>query len=192
MASIPPISIESLQLVSSGRIFYLIWAIVIAAPPLSYNLLDARMGRPMRALRRGNVLVESLGIKLRSRMTPLDNDLLGRHPRLRAGMLRGALKLDRAEEASARDEELHQLRRIGLGDDPFAFAGNLPLGKQRLLEIARALAADHPSRRARHGIRDGAGGPDRRHAFRFETLRGVTCRDTGHPRVQEAYLGSVA
>ena len=35
-----------------------------------------------------------------------------------------------------------QLDASGLGDKPFELAGNLPLGNQRILEIARALAAD--------------------------------------------------
>ena len=39
-------------------------------------------------------------------------------------------------------EALLQLERVGLGDKPFELAGNLPLGNQRILEIARALAAD--------------------------------------------------
>ena len=47
-----------------------------------------------------------------------------------------------AEEARARSEALAQLRRVGLGDSANELAGNLPLGSQRLLEIARALAAD--------------------------------------------------
>jgi branched-chain amino acid transport system permease protein len=37
---------------------------------------------------------------------------------------------------------MQQLERVGLGARPFELAGNLPLGNQRLLEIARALAAD--------------------------------------------------
>jgi branched-chain amino acid transport system permease protein len=35
-----------------------------------------------------------------------------------------------------------QLKRVGLDGRAFDLAGNLPLGNQRLLEIARALAAD--------------------------------------------------
>jgi len=31
---------------------------------------------------------------------------------------------------------------VGLGDDPYDLAGNLSLGRQRVLEVARALAAD--------------------------------------------------
>jgi len=81
-------------------------------------------------------------VKLRPRMTLLDNVLLGTHSRTRTGLLAGALRLNQAEEASARYEALQQLERVGLGDKPFELAGNLPLGNQRVLEIARALAAD--------------------------------------------------
>jgi branched-chain amino acid transport system permease protein len=81
-------------------------------------------------------------VKLRPNMTLLDNVLLGAYPRTRAGFLSGALRLDRAEEAAARAEALQQLRRVGLGDKYSDLAGNLPLGQQRLLEVARALTAD--------------------------------------------------
>ena len=81
-------------------------------------------------------------VKLRPRMTLLDNVLLGTYARTRTGLIAGALHLNQAEEASARYEALQQLERVGLGDKPFELAGNLPLGNQRVLEIARALAAD--------------------------------------------------
>ena len=81
-------------------------------------------------------------VKLRRSMTALDNVMLGAYPRTRAGFVAGAFRLDRAEEARARSEALAQLRRVGLGDSANELAGNLPLGSQRLLEIARALAAD--------------------------------------------------
>ena len=55
---------------------------------------------------------------------------------------RGALRLDRAEERQIAAEALRQLERIGLGDRAHELAGSLPLGTQRILEIARALAAD--------------------------------------------------
>ena len=81
-------------------------------------------------------------VKLRPRMSVLDNVMLGAHLRTRSGLVSGMLRLDRAEEASARREAMRQLKRVGLGDHAFDPAGNLPLGKQRLVEIARALAAD--------------------------------------------------
>jgi branched-chain amino acid transport system permease protein len=81
-------------------------------------------------------------VKLRPNMTLLDNVLLGTYPRTRSGFFAGAFRLDRAEENAARAEALRQLQRVGLGDKFGDHAGNLPLGQQRLLEVARALATD--------------------------------------------------
>jgi branched-chain amino acid transport system permease protein len=81
-------------------------------------------------------------VKLRPNMTLIDNVLLGAYPRTHAGFFAGALRLDRGEERSARFEALHQLERVGLGERFGELAGNLPLGQQRLLEVARALAAN--------------------------------------------------
>ena len=81
-------------------------------------------------------------VKLRPNMTLLDNVLLGTYPRTRTGFFAGALRLDRSEERSARTEALRQLQRVGLGEKFGELAGNLPLGQQRLLEVARALATD--------------------------------------------------
>jgi ABC-type branched-subunit amino acid transport system ATPase component/ABC-type branched-subunit amino acid transport system permease subunit len=81
-------------------------------------------------------------VKLRPRMTLLDNVALGAHGRGRSGFLKGALKLGRAEERAIRAEAARQLARVGLGGKPHERAGSLPLGEQRLLEVARALAAD--------------------------------------------------
>jgi branched-chain amino acid transport system permease protein len=80
--------------------------------------------------------------KLRADMTLLDTVLLGTYGRTVSGFVAGALRLDRAEEARAAAEAMWQLQRVGLADRAFEFAGNLPLGHQRLLEIARALAAE--------------------------------------------------
>jgi branched-chain amino acid transport system permease protein len=81
-------------------------------------------------------------VKLRPNMTLLENVLLGTYGRTRSGFLAGALRLDRREELSARAEALRQLERVGLAGRFGELAGNLPLGQQRLLEVARALAAD--------------------------------------------------
>jgi branched-chain amino acid transport system permease protein len=81
-------------------------------------------------------------VKLRPRMSLIDNVLLGAYSRTHAGFFAGALRLDRAEEERARSEAIRQLERVGLGTRPYELAGNLPLGNQRLLELARALAAD--------------------------------------------------
>ncbi len=81
-------------------------------------------------------------VKLRPTMSLIDNVVLGAYLRTRSGFLSGALALDGAEERQARHEAMQQLRRVGLGDTPYELAGNLPLGRQRILEVARALAAD--------------------------------------------------
>ena len=59
-----------------------------------------------------------------------------------AGILRSALRLDRDEERRARAEAARAIARVGLAQHFDAPAGSLPLGKQRIVEIARALASD--------------------------------------------------
>jgi ABC-type branched-subunit amino acid transport system ATPase component/ABC-type branched-subunit amino acid transport system permease subunit len=81
-------------------------------------------------------------VKLRPTMSLIDNVLLGTYSRTRSGFLKGMLRLDRAEEARTRHEAWLQLKRVGLDFDPDGSAGNLPIGRQRILEVARALAAD--------------------------------------------------
>jgi ABC-type branched-subunit amino acid transport system ATPase component len=73
----------------------------------------------------------------------LDNVLVGEHARLRHGLVSGALGLPavRREEAAARQRARDLLRRLGLDSADDVEAGRLPLGLQKRLEIARALAA---------------------------------------------------
>ena len=72
----------------------------------------------------------------------LDNVALGAYLRGSAGFVRAALRLDRHEEARVIAEAATQVGRVGLAAHLHAPAGSLPLGQQRLVEIARALAAD--------------------------------------------------
>ena len=81
-------------------------------------------------------------VKLRPHMSLLDNVALGAHARAGAGLVAAGLRMDRREEAQIMAEARHQLARIGLADHADELAGSLPLGTQRILEIARALAAD--------------------------------------------------
>ena len=81
-------------------------------------------------------------VKLRPQMSLLDNVALGAHGRVRAGLVAAGLRLDRRAEAQILDEARRQLARMGLAERAHELAGSLPLGMQRLLEIARALAAD--------------------------------------------------
>lgn len=83
-------------------------------------------------------------VQLFGHMTVLENVMVGRHVRTRAGLLAAALRLpwSRREEAVIRARSLEWLDFVGLPDRAHDLAANLPLGHQRLLEIARALATD--------------------------------------------------
>src|SRR6266540_3213428 len=81
-------------------------------------------------------------VKLIGSMSVLDNVALGAYLRSEAGVLRAALKLDRAEEARIKAEAARQIARCRLDAHTFDAAGSLALGRQRVVEIARALAAD--------------------------------------------------
>ena len=77
-------------------------------------------------------------------MTVLENVMVGRHLRSRTGFLASALRLPAvaAEERRTRDRALGFLAMVGLETRADPLASSLPFGQQRLLEIARALAAE--------------------------------------------------
>jgi branched-chain amino acid transport system permease protein len=81
-------------------------------------------------------------VRLIPQMTVLNNVALGAYLRGTSGVVRAALKFDRAEEARTRAEAARAIARVGLAAQTHDSAGSLPLGKQRIVEIARALAAD--------------------------------------------------
>ncbi|HSV47207.1 MAG TPA: branched-chain amino acid ABC transporter ATP-binding protein/permease [Ramlibacter sp.] len=99
-------------------------------------------GLPQREIARRGMARTFQHVKLRPHMSLLDNVALGAHARARCGVLRAGLRLDRREEAQIQADAHDQLERIGLGGRAHELAGSLPLGTQRILEIARALAAD--------------------------------------------------
>jgi branched-chain amino acid transport system permease protein len=81
-------------------------------------------------------------VQLLPTMTVLENVAIGAHRRLGVGSLRAMLKLDRADEARLLHEAARALEQVGLKDLMHEQAGNLALGQQRILEIARALCCD--------------------------------------------------
>ncbi|MDB5874039.1 MAG: amino acid/amide transporter ATP-binding protein 1, family / amino acid/amide [Ramlibacter sp.] len=81
-------------------------------------------------------------VKMIPDMTVLENVALGAHTRGHKGALAAMARLDRAEEQTLFKEAQRQLERIGMGPHLHEMAGNLAMGPQRLLEIARALCTD--------------------------------------------------
>jgi branched-chain amino acid transport system ATP-binding protein len=77
-------------------------------------------------------------------MTVLENVMIGRHCRTSA-RIAGAVFRGKAtirEEKATVDSSYRILEKIGIAQYVNEFAGNLPYGAQRLLEIARALATE--------------------------------------------------
>jgi ABC-type branched-subunit amino acid transport system ATPase component/ABC-type branched-subunit amino acid transport system permease subunit len=120
--------------------------LISGALPLSsgcVEFLGQRIdGLPPHAISRLGLARTFQHVKLIPAMTAVENAALGAHTRGNGGMLRAALRLDRGEEAQLLGEGARNLERVGLQGQFEILAGNLPLGKQRLLEIARALAGD--------------------------------------------------
>jgi ABC-type branched-subunit amino acid transport system ATPase component len=81
-------------------------------------------------------------VQLFGNMTVIENVMMGRYRHERAGFIRSALGLTHQEEEQTRAAALRRLKRVGLADKADFPAGSLPLGEQRLLELARALAAE--------------------------------------------------
>jgi branched-chain amino acid transport system ATP-binding protein len=83
-------------------------------------------------------------VQLFGHMTVIENVMVGRHIRSRAGLLAGACRLPwaRREEAAIRQQAEEWLEFVGLAERRHELAANLPLGHQKLLEIARALATE--------------------------------------------------
>lgn len=79
-------------------------------------------------------------IRLWKTQTVFDNVLIAKHMRRSSGFFSATFRGNRKEEARQREEVLELLRIVGLEDVKDELATSLPYGKQRRLEIARALA----------------------------------------------------
>jgi branched-chain amino acid transport system ATP-binding protein len=98
---------------------------------------------PERLARRGLVRTFQ-NIELFGGMTVRENVMVGMHTKSTSGLLACALKMpwSVAEERRMREGALKWLEFTGITDLADVTAGNLPFGKGRLLEIARALALE--------------------------------------------------
>ena len=100
-------------------------------------------GRKPHVFARAGATRTFQNLQIFSSATVLGNVMVGRHLRSRTGLLGAALVLpargeERAVEASARE----LLDLLDLGPDADRLAADLPFGRQRLVEVARALALE--------------------------------------------------
>ena len=79
-------------------------------------------------------------IRLFSSMTAFENVLTAMHVRRTSNLFTATFRLNRKEEQAQREKALELLRIVGLEREKDELATSLPYGKQRRLEIARALA----------------------------------------------------
>ena len=81
-------------------------------------------------------------IRLFRSQTAFENVLIGTHLRRTSNFLTATLRLNMKEEKAMREKAMNLLEIVGLADVANELATSLPYGKQRRLEIARALATD--------------------------------------------------
>ncbi|HEY1933923.1 MAG TPA: branched-chain amino acid ABC transporter ATP-binding protein/permease [Acetobacteraceae bacterium] len=104
------------------------------------RLFGARAGHlPPRRVAALGVARTFQHVRLLPTRSVLENIALGAHLSGRAGVLRAMLRLDRVEEAGLLHDARAQAERVGFGAVLDTPAGDLPLGRQRVVEIARAL-----------------------------------------------------
>jgi branched-chain amino acid transport system permease protein len=103
---------------------------------------DAITGLPPQAIARRGIGRSFQHVRLVAGMSVIENVALGCHLRGHAGPLAAVLRRDRTEEARLFAEAARQLERVGLAEEADKPAGTLALGRQRIVEIARALCLD--------------------------------------------------
>ena len=81
-------------------------------------------------------------IRLFSSMTAFENVLTAMHVRRTSNLFTATFRLNHKEEQAQRERALELLRIVGLEAEKDELATSLPYGKQRRLEIARALATE--------------------------------------------------
>ncbi|HQK93080.1 MAG TPA: ABC transporter ATP-binding protein [Armatimonadota bacterium] len=122
--------------------------VITGAVPLTAGrvLLEGRdiTGLPMHRVARLGVARTFQNIRLFREMSVVENVMVGRHARGRSGILSAVLRLPstRREDSTLLDRAMAYLELVGLAGRWQQPAGALTTGQQRLLELARALAAE--------------------------------------------------
>ena len=124
----------------------------------SVSLLGQAMaGKPSRAFAALGLGRTFQHVRLLGQRSVLENVAVGAHLRGHRGWLSAMLRRDRHEEAALLAEARRQIERCGLTQYIDTPAASLPLGQQRIVEIARALAGqpsvlllDEPAAGLRH------------------------------------------
>lgn len=117
------------------------------APPTSGTIYFGTRditGMPPHSITKLGMARTFQNIRLFGGMTVLENVLVGRHSRTRAGVLGAIIRMGwvKDEERGMREKAAEILRFVGLWEFREEWAVNLPYGFQRRLEIARAIAAE--------------------------------------------------
>jgi branched-chain amino acid transport system ATP-binding protein len=106
-------------------------------------------GEPLSGLKPHQVAARGIArtfqtVELFGKMTVLENVMLGRHLKSRKGLISAAFRLPGVlrEEADVKTRSLSLLETVGITEYAHMKAANLPLGEQKLLEVARALAGE--------------------------------------------------
>lgn len=81
-------------------------------------------------------------IRLFKELTVLENVLIAKHMRMKANIFADTFLLNWKEEKKMKEDSLELLRILDLYDVKDEISSSLPYGKQRHLEIARALATE--------------------------------------------------
>jgi branched-chain amino acid transport system ATP-binding protein len=121
-------------------------------PPTEGDVILTPPGQPARrlnGLKPHRITEQGLArtfqnIRLFPKMTVLENVMIGRHCRTRAQVFGAIFRTPRTnrEERAIVDSSRALLAKMGLSAQAEEFAGNLPYGAQRRLEMARALATE--------------------------------------------------
>src|SRR5690606_30790591 len=113
------------------------------AGEFTFNGMNLRGQKPYRVVEAG-IARTFQNIRLFGNMTALENVMVGRHVRTKAGAFGAILRTraTRAEEQAIARRSRELLDYVGIGRQANALSKNLPYGDQRRLEIARALATE--------------------------------------------------